>query len=329
MSTGYTKDEIRVGVLVLASIAILGLCLAAVFGLRPGRKSEYRLHFETVAGLETGSPVTYGGFQVGRVRHIRMSPEQDGRLEITIGVDREVRIPLDSVATIEAPIFGETTVEIQPGKPAAGYFAEGDLLPGQEPFNLNAALQRAETLIGTASDTVANLSGDIEEIAGRVETVLSSVQELVGSENREHIAGILEEADQLLAESRPQLKDSLARIETLTANLEETSRSARRAVGNIDQLLDENREEIDRLLVSAEGAASGLREALAQVDDLLTNQRGTLEETLTGMHETSQNLVEFTRLLKERPWSLVRKTKPREDVPAKTRDREAGVERAR
>jgi phospholipid/cholesterol/gamma-HCH transport system substrate-binding protein len=311
--TGYRRDEVKVGALVLAALAVLAVFLAAVLGLRLGPRAGYHVRFRNVAGLEEGSPVTYGGFQVGRVAAIRVEEAGAGLLDIQLSLDAEVRLPRGTRATVNAPIFGETRLELVPGDPAEGYLEPGAEVAGEEPFDLNAALKSAESLVRQAGETVAELRATLEEVSGQVNGVLAHVDDLLGEENRERVGSLLAQADVAVRDATPKISRTLDRVEAASVSLQETSDSARKLVGNLDGLVGENREELDALIASAAASAAQMRDAVAGLNRLLGSQKGSLEETMANLHETSENLVELTRLLKERPWSLVRKTKPREE----------------
>lgn len=332
MASNYSSQEIKVGVIVLAALAVLAVLLAAVLGLRPGTGAHYRARFANVSGLEAGSPVTYGGHQVGRVDRVGVATDAAGGLEVSLAVDTELRIPRGTVATVSAPLFGETSVELLPGDPDDGFHERGALLETEEPFRMDEAFKRAQDLVEEAGETVRSLNETVQSASDKIDAVLAGLEQLLGEENRSHVAALLEGADELMEDSRPALERSIERVDAITADLRETAGSAREAMRQAERLLADNREDIDALLRAARSAAGTLDQAVARLDALVAGHRGNLDETLAGLRETSRNLVELTQRLKDRPWSLVRRTPPREQVEAggsawREKDRREGIRR--
>ena len=45
---------------------------------------------------------------------------------------------------------------------------------------------------------------------------------------------------------------------------------------------------------------------------MIVTQNGNYDEIMDNLRRTSQNLDEFTKTIKEKPWSLIRKSAPKE-----------------
>jgi len=330
----YRKDEIKVGVLVLAALIVMAALFAAVLGLRPGGKATYQANFQRVAGLEKGSPVNYAGFQVGRVKGVKVDEERAGTLRVVLTVDRDVRLPQGTVATIDAPMFGSTSLELKPGDPADGWLEEGAELPAEEPFSLTAAMKKLEGLVDKVEETVGVLSENLEGATDQVQSVLASVEELLGEENRDHVGSLLAGADEMMEEMRPKVREIMAKIDSALTKLDEATDAARETLQKAQGLVEDNREELERIVETALAALEKARDSMDTVDGILSGQRGNLEETISSLREASANMVELTRSLKERPWTLVRQTKPRGEgspggIPPGEAPASAGVKRKR
>lgn len=330
----YRKEEVKVGVLVLAALIVMGVLFGAVLGLRPGRKSTYQANFRRVAGLEKGSAVNYAGFQVGRVKSVRVDQERADTLRVVLTVDEDVRLPRGTVATIDAPMFGSTSLDLKPGDPAGGWLEDGAELASEEPFNLTAAMRKVESLVGKVEETVGVLSENLEGATEQVKSVLASVEQLLGEENRDHVGSLLAGADEMMEEMRPQVREVMAKIDSALTKLDQATDAARKTLERAQGLVEDNREDLERIVENALAALEKARSSMDNVDGILAGQRGNLEETIASLREASANMVELTRSLKERPWTLVRQTKPRgEGSPGGTPPGEApagaGVERKR
>ncbi|MCI0404397.1 MAG: MlaD family protein [Acidobacteria bacterium] len=114
-------EEVKVGLFVLAAIALL----LAAFGLVGGAnifgtpKNYYTLRTKFAGGIESGSPVRYAGMKVGRVEKLGFDPEDPGRAVVTISVDPQTPVRVDSTAKITSlGMLGENYVEISAGTKA-------------------------------------------------------------------------------------------------------------------------------------------------------------------------------------------------------------------
>jgi phospholipid/cholesterol/gamma-HCH transport system substrate-binding protein len=118
-SRALTWTELRVGVVVIASLVILAFTILYIGG---GGGSPFARHFELKAlmsdvnGLKPGAPVRVGGVEVGSVTRVGFAGESAaGLVEVDMRLDRRVkgRITSDSQATLGSlGLLGEKAVDI-------------------------------------------------------------------------------------------------------------------------------------------------------------------------------------------------------------------------
>ncbi|MEJ2501662.1 MAG: MlaD family protein, partial [Campylobacterales bacterium] len=123
--TNYTL----VGVFVLLSLALMAFFV--IWMLEPAKEDEvqsYRVEFsESVSGLNVDSPVKFRGVTVGKVRKIRISPNNIEKIEVLIDVWKTTPIKTDTVAKLKAQgITGLSYIDLSRGSDAA------QLLKGNE-----------------------------------------------------------------------------------------------------------------------------------------------------------------------------------------------------
>lgn len=107
--------EIVVGVFVLVGVAAL-----AHLSVGLSRRDVVRGHgyavkaiFSDVGGLRIGAAVTVAGVEVGKVSRIELTDYQG---EVTLSLDRRVRLQTDSIASIRTRgLIGEKFIAISPG----------------------------------------------------------------------------------------------------------------------------------------------------------------------------------------------------------------------
>ena len=104
-------------VLMVAGIFLAFAYLSA--NLRPAVGYSVNATFSSVDGLTVGSDVRIGGVKVGTVTQESIDPK-DYRAVVTMSLEREVKLPVDSKAVIaSAGLLGGKYVKLEPGRSTA------------------------------------------------------------------------------------------------------------------------------------------------------------------------------------------------------------------
>src|SRR5262245_18774121 len=117
-SKALTWSELRVGLVVLASLVLLAFTILYVGGggARPfARKYEVKALMSDVNGLKPSSPVRVGGVEVGIVRRVEFAADAPGLVEVAMRLDRRVqgRVTTGSRASLGSlGLLGEKAVDI-------------------------------------------------------------------------------------------------------------------------------------------------------------------------------------------------------------------------
>ncbi len=177
-SRAITWDQVRVGILLLVSLAILGVGtffigeVGHVFGRR------YRLVtlMNSAEGLVPGAAVQLAGQNVGQVATVDwLEPEQRARtgeaVAVQLAVNREVQdqIRADSKAHIRTQgLLGDRVIDISPGSAGARVLRPGDTLPAEEPLDYQAILRQGSEAVDGLSRLAARLDSLARQmLAGR------------------------------------------------------------------------------------------------------------------------------------------------------------------
>lgn len=73
-------------------------------------------NFSKIGGLEVGSDVRISGIKVGSVLATKLNP-QTFTADVELSIDRNVRLPIDTVATIaDVGVMGDKYVRLEPGQ---------------------------------------------------------------------------------------------------------------------------------------------------------------------------------------------------------------------
>jgi phospholipid/cholesterol/gamma-HCH transport system substrate-binding protein len=154
-SKALTWTELRVGLVVVASLAILAfavLYIGSGSGTPWARKYTVRALMNDVNGLKPGAPVRLGGVEVGTVTDVELAQNAAGLVEVSMKLDRRVqgRIRTDSRAALGSlGLLGEKAIDVSAGT-SGPPLEDGAFLSaaGDDPF---------KGLLSDASDSTAHL----------------------------------------------------------------------------------------------------------------------------------------------------------------------------
>jgi phospholipid/cholesterol/gamma-HCH transport system substrate-binding protein len=164
--------ELRVGLLVITSFALLALAIFYVSG-QSGffvRKYTITAFFQNANNLRSGAEVSLEGVTIGNVSSVAVSRESDPlrAVEAVLQLDEKYKniIRTDSRVSISTiGLLGDSKVDITRGTDAGTIIPDGGMLQGSEEGDIRRIVQGA-------NDVVANfqvLSEDFKKITDRIE----------------------------------------------------------------------------------------------------------------------------------------------------------------
>ncbi len=164
--------ELRVGILVILSFALLAFAIFVISGSSGFLTKRYTIvaYFANANNLKSGAEVQLEGVTIGNVRDVVVSklPDPNKAVEAELGLDATYKnvIRTDSKATIGTiGLLGEAAVNLTRGTDAGQMIEDGGMLVGSEEGDIRRIVQ------GT-NDFVANLqvlSDQVKRMAERVD----------------------------------------------------------------------------------------------------------------------------------------------------------------
>ncbi len=210
-SKALTWSELRVGLVVLASLTLLAFTILYVGGggSRPfASRYEVKALMSDVNGLKPSAPVRVGGVEVGIVTRVEFSSDAPGLVEVAMRLDRRVqgRVTTGSRASLGSlGLLGEKAVDITTSTQGAPVENGGYLsAEGEDPVkglltdasastgHLRKILSRmdaGEGLIGKALRDdelymrMVDVSVRLQAMLGKLESVTSPLGRLVNDED--------------------------------------------------------------------------------------------------------------------------------------------------
>jgi phospholipid/cholesterol/gamma-HCH transport system substrate-binding protein len=291
----FRASHFAVGMMMLliaCSIPVIVLVASRSGG--HARIDHYIRFVGSVAGLQVGSNVLFGGIPVGRVTSVTIDPDNTTLARIDISVDSNVAIYENSKATMaQQGISGSIQVDISRGGATHGRL----LKPGEEiaarysPFSkLVASLPTIEAKGGMLMDRLTSfVSPEDITLSGRI---LDNVAKLRGrfAADAPAIDGIVAEASNAMgqfARAWSDIQEAGKSLGPLAADAQATER------------------EIGKLGATAStvGAdVSGFVEAnRRQIEDFASNGLAQMPLMLNELHELGRNLDHLWAQIRQDP----------------------------
>ena len=314
------SEQALVGLFVIIATAVL---IGTVFGISGafGRPTHtYRAYFPFAGGIESGSGVRYsGGPKIGRVDHVRIDPQNPGRIEISFKVQSDLPVKTDShVKIMSLSPLGDNHLEILPGTPKATIAPDGSQLTAENYIDFNAITAQINDLGPHAQQLIATLNDRATELKVTVERV----NDLLSVQNRANLSATLANTRGMLEENRPALRATLQHINSVSEKLEpllqdfqKTSAEANKALDHIDSLIGENRADVRQAVIQLRRTLNNMTELTSHLNQTLDVNSENIDELLDNFRHVSENLREFTNTIKARPYTLIRSSNPHEHKP--------------
>ncbi|RMF59077.1 MAG: MCE family protein [Calditrichaeota bacterium] len=290
----FKANEVKAGVMIVVSVVLLIGFLVVIFGIDFGAKTkQYETHLAYVGGIHEGSLVKFGGMDVGMVKAISLPGEGETKIGVTLEVDEKTPVRVNSLAFVTSVgIMADQHIEITTGSPDA------DLLPP------GSVLQSKEVL------SFSQMSEPLAQLNKQFQVLLNRVSDIFNEENRAHLSAMMANLDKIMAEGGDEIISIVSNMNRVSDNLAEISEE-------LNSLLSKNEDTFDGTLTHLEETAretgqliGDLRTTLRDLQSMLSSNSENILEIMENFQYASQNLEEFSRLVKERPWLLVRKAAP-------------------
>ena len=293
------SDDARFNILVFLGVAAAVFFALVAFARYPGLLSsgrEFRAAFHSVAGLNRGDEVRYGGLLVGTVTDMDLDPADPTRILVKFTVRERIPVMTDTRASVgQVGLLGEPYLDLDPGRPGGTRAPDGSLLPSDETLSLQEAMTRLAHFIERTDTIVSSLRTlDLDAPLQRLDRTLARVESLVETTGAR--------SDRVLAQvegASRQLNEVLQRSDRVLAAIDTTVRTAGPG------LQDTQRE-----------AVLALRETRQLVADIREGlqQQGGVDQLVRDLATTTDNLARLTTRLERDPTSVLR----RREVPKKT-----------
>jgi phospholipid/cholesterol/gamma-HCH transport system substrate-binding protein len=312
----YRLAELRVGIMVLASLAILIFVLFVVSGDIPLFRKEtiIRTYMSSVEGLRPGAEVRLSGLLVGDVKEIRFDRiPRDANSQQNIEIVMEIRgklnglpavdrIRTDSIAVLKTTgLLGDNIIDITPGTLNGEPIQNGGTIPSREQKNVGDIINASQTAISKFDA----ISADIKEMSGLLREGKGTLGLLINDDAvYVNLDQTIQQAERLLAAIRQgqgtagrlindpalynQAEGLVAQIKRMTDQVADRLTSGR---GTLGKLIEDEElyNRTNALAANLDGASARLERTLARIE----RGEGTIGKLITDerLYDDARDLI--------------------------------------
>lgn len=280
------SNETKVGLLALVAIIVLVLGFNFLKGQNVFSKPPVLYaRFENVGSLDKSNPVKINGLPVGTVFNIAQGDEEVNSVLVEIHLTRDIRIPNNSIAFIDASLLGTSFINIEKG-PSNAYYKSGDTLKTRLDKgligNLQSQLAPTITRVNSTLDSLTMVLGGINSVFDP--NTKNNLHNLIANLTTSSVY-----LSRLLDAQSGQLAQSMANLNSITGNLAQNNDAITSSIRNVEvttsKIANAN---IEGTVAALQGAVGELRNTIASLNSkngslgLLMNDR-QLYDRLNGV----------------------------------------------
>lgn len=253
------SNETKVGALTAISITLLILGFNFLKGNNPMKKSQYLFaKFTAIEGLVEANPVLCNGLVVGNVYKTEPADELMSSILVSIRITENIKIPTDSRAVIKGNLLGTPVVEITKGI-ATTYFNKGDTIPTIE-----------------ASGFMSEVLDQLGPTQQKLNSALGGLDTLLGNTNK-----VLD------AQAQQNLRQTIAQLSVITANLAKTTASLNSLIGQQQNAIASTIGNLEATSKQVKDGTAGLPVIMQNMDKFSKNLSETDIKKITGELNTT------------------------------------------
>jgi phospholipid/cholesterol/gamma-HCH transport system substrate-binding protein len=330
--------EVKVGALILVSLAILGGFMLVLGGLSFEKTYTVYVDFDNPGGLQSGAAVRVAGVKVGTVKAMeflggKVDPKTGRRVLVRAQLAIEQRVKdavhddADFYVTTQG-VLGEQFMAVDPGSVDHPILQDGAEVKGIDPPRIDLFLAKAYELLDTTVIAIKNNRETLSSIATNTASLLKGLNVLI-TDNKERIDRIVTNVEEMTVEAKqlthdarvnyvdsPKLLHTVDNIDKLTTQIQGDTgpmlKDAREALANLNRVSStvgdpQQQEKIRKALQDIAQLAERANSTVADTQAIVShikNGKGTVG-ALVMDEEVYDDMQELVRDLKHNPWKFL------------------------
>jgi phospholipid/cholesterol/gamma-HCH transport system substrate-binding protein len=304
------REEAAVGLFVLVAMALLIGTVLAVSGTFSSGGVKHYTYFKSAGGLLPGAIVRYGGMDAGKVKTVRVDPQDSTRIEIDFTVQPDTPVKTDSIAKIAAlGALSDNFVELSTGTKGSPLAPPGSEVKSAETVGIGDIGDMIGSLAPVANQVLETLNERLIEL----KVTTARVNDLLNDKNRADVGASLGNLNSMLADSRPKVSASLTNVQNVSAQilpildkLKTTMDQANTVLSHVDSLVVENHEDVRTIVIELRKTLLTASSLMEQIKNTTDNNEDNIDQTILNIRATTENMRQLTDSLKSNPAVIIR-----------------------
>jgi phospholipid/cholesterol/gamma-HCH transport system substrate-binding protein len=328
--------ELRVGLVVLATVAVLVVFVLLIGDIHFARQYKFYLDFKFSGAVAAGAPVKISGVKIGKVAAIEFigdkpqssagedaKPSERLQTRLTLAIDEANRgaLPQGTEFFISTQgLLGEQYIEAVPGDRFGPAIEPGTTLRGVDPPRVDILLSRMSTILDAFSGLLSQNKGLLQDFAKAATGLTQNLDDVLVKKRAaidstvDNLAAISTHAKDMTEKlnlalgTAEELRATVRDLQTSAKQLPPAIESARHALSEGDRVLGAiDATQLKQTLGNAQTVSAN---AAALTDDakvLVKKMRrgeGTVGALLSD-EDIYDDLKELVRDLKQHPWKVI------------------------
>ena len=258
--------------------------------------SRYYAVYENVDGLIVANPIIVNGYSVGRVSDIRILQDRDNKILVSMDIDKDLIIGINSKATLSSNDFlGSKAIVLSIGD-INSPINEGDTIMSEIAGGLSELLEKATPITDNLGVTISRLNDILASLRGSGDMITTTL---------DNLNNVLTNTNDLIDNNEETITTTLENLNSLTddlskklSDIDPIIKGANDMISNLNMVDFENTfNQIDILLTSMNGV----------FDDFESGEGGTLSLLLSddslynNLNKTAFDLDKLLQHINENP----------------------------
>jgi phospholipid/cholesterol/gamma-HCH transport system substrate-binding protein len=256
-------------------------------------RRQIDVDFKNGQGIRPGSQVRIAGVESGRVLAVTLAEVDGSlraRVRLAVPADLAIRLKQDARIAIESSLTGQTRVNILSIGQSSVMLEPGKVLLGVETSMFDPILEQVglgpversniSHMIGEVRSTIDATTPKVKKIVGAIDETVTGLKETADAVRPVVVSAVasVDEATKRVAAASPKVELALGQVATLTAR--------------VDALLAENRPNIKETIASIRELSSTLKVVVnrdqEKVSGLLDHLNGTMNRSDLALYNIKQ-----------------------------------------
>ena len=324
--------ELRVGLVVLATIAVLVVFVLLIGDVHFAKQYKFYLEFKFSGAVAAGAPVKISGVKIGKVDGIEFignvsadKPQTGERLQtrLTLAIDETSKgaLPQGTEFFVSTQgLLGEQYIEAVPGDRYGAPIEPGSTIRGIDPARVDILVARMGSVLDAVAGLLGQNKGLLQDFAKAATGLTQNLDDMFVKKRAtldatiDNLGAVSEQAKEMTTKlntalgGAENLRATVHDVQTAAKQLPPIVESARhigtegeRVLGAIDSAA------LKKTLANAQTVSSNAVELTADAGALVKKMRrgeGTVGALLSD-EDVYDDLKELVRDLKQHPWKVI------------------------